>query len=101
MVTEDQALEAIDWIDRYAERYAAAQSTYTRCSETIKVVKAANLGLEGTQQERERRALTSAPYREAIEELEKADYERHLTRLKLEKQKMVFEFWRTHSANRR
>lgn len=95
-------VEILEWVDRNAEAYAKAQTSYRIAQERLKVAKAAAYSsTSGTVAERDAASLSSEEYRTSLEELEKAEYRKHLSSIRLEQKKMVFEYWRTMSANKR
>lgn len=102
-IGDDQDPVAIlEWIDRAAEAYARAQANHKIAGERLKVAKASAFGsTQGTVAERESQALKSAEYTAALEQLEDAEYRKHLASIKMEHKKMEFEYWRTMSANKR
>lgn len=101
-VNDIDPVEILQWIDRAAEAYARAQANHKIANERLKVAKASAFGsTSGTVAERESQALKSAEYTAALEELETAEYKKHLSSIKMEHKKMEFEYWRTMSANKR
>lgn len=95
-------VEILEWIDRNAEAYAKAQTSYRIAQEQLKVAKAtAYSETSGTVAERDAASISSESYRTSLEALEKAEYLKHLSSIKLEQKKMLFEYWRTMSANKR
>ena len=98
---EQDAAEAIYALGQSDQAYARAYAATTAAKENLKIEKAAATPDEGTVQQKEKAALTSPQYREALDRLTECEYDKKLLELERERHHMTFEFWRSLEASRR
>ncbi|MAR67238.1 MAG: hypothetical protein CL833_08330 [Crocinitomicaceae bacterium] len=83
------------------EAYASACARLTAKKENLKIEKAKQTGNEGTAIEREKQALTSVGYKQAIDDLVEAEHTKKLLELQRQQYILGIEVWRSLNANMR
>jgi len=99
---QDNDIEkALNYLAENDRAYAQTKAAHTAKKEAVKVAEAFAL-LESTganAAERTAKARTSAQYKLALEELETAEFEHELIRLRFKRAEVKIDVWRTISAN--
>tara|TARA_R110002110_G_scaffold76797_1_gene202065 strand:+ start:291 stop:587 length:297 start_codon:yes stop_codon:yes gene_type:complete len=93
--------DALHFISESDISYAAACAAYTVAKEGLKIAKASAMPDKGTVAEREKQAVLSDEYQQAIKKLGHAEYEKIYLHLKRESRILNIDVWRSINANQR